>query len=80
MNISTAVALSLSGGLSDAEGMAMLTGVFVFLIVMFLLLFVLTWAIVSRNRKQAKLNRAVYDFYSRQFKGASNDVKAWWKR
>lgn len=66
--------------ISDAEGMAMLTGAFVFLIVMALLLALVIWAIVRNNRKQARHNRAVYRFYGNQFRDFGGDVKRWWDR
>ena len=69
-----------AGHVSDAEGMAMLTGAFVFLIIMFLLLALVTWAVVRHNRQQARHNRAVYRFYSRQFTDFGDDVKRWWDR
>lgn len=69
-----------AGDISDAEGMAMLTGAFVFLIVMALLLVLLTWGIIRNNRKQARHNRAIYRFYGNQFRGLGDDVKRWWDR
>ncbi|WP_160665207.1 hypothetical protein [Pseudarthrobacter sp. ATCC 49987] len=79
MSITTAVAGSVET-MSDIEGMAMLTGVFIFLIIMFLLLAWLAWAVMHQNRKQARHTRAVYRFYEGQFKGAGADVKKWWDR
>jgi len=62
--------------MTDAEGMAMLTGAFVFLIIMFLLI---AWCFrVIKKANNPNLNRALQRRVGGVYRSYGNDAKAWW--